>query len=58
LSKSLPPSARELIPSLSLAETETITYPKASIMGEPVLRPKLGDYGLANPYGRILFLCV
>jgi len=39
LSNSVPPSAREPIPS--------------SIMGEPAARPKLGDYGLANHRGQL-----
>jgi len=53
LSKSVPPSAREPIPSHTLTETETITFPEASIMGEPAARPKLGDYGFANHRGRL-----
>ena len=53
LSKSVPSSAREPILSLLLAETKTFTSPEASIMGEPVPTPKLGDYGLVNHRGRL-----
>ena len=54
LSKSVPPSAREQSPIPTLTEPESISSPKASTMGEPQpLRPKLGDYGLANHLGRL-----
>jgi hypothetical protein len=53
LSKSVPPSAREPIPSPTFTEAETISSPKSSTMGEPQERPKLGDYGLANPGGHL-----
>ena len=45
LSKSVPQSVREQIPSPVFSKTETITSPEDSIMGDPVARPKLGDYG-------------
>lgn len=56
LSQSVPPSARTQIPVPELAEAETATSPKSSIMGDPQpppARPKLGDYGLANHRGRL-----
>jgi hypothetical protein len=53
LSKSVPPSAREQIPSPTIPEAETNSSHESSIMGEPVPRPKLGDYGLANHQGRL-----
>jgi len=53
LSKSVPPSAREQIPSPAPSETEKSTSPESSIMGEPPGRPKLGDYGLANHRGHL-----
>ena len=53
LSRSVPPSVREKIPSPAFSETETITSLESSIMGEPPTRPKLGDYGLANQRGHL-----
>jgi len=51
LSKSVPRSAREQIPSPAPSETEKSTSPESNIMGEPPTRPKLGDYVLANHRG-------
>jgi len=45
LSKSVPPSARERIPSPAPSETEKSNSPESSIMVELPARPKLGDYG-------------
>ena len=53
LSKSVPPSAREHIPSPAPSETEKSTYLESSIMGDLVQRPKLGDYGLSNHRGHL-----
>lgn len=52
LSKSVPPAAREQLPSTAIFETETITSPDPIVMGEPP-RPKLGDYGLALHRGQL-----
>jgi hypothetical protein len=50
LSHSVPSGVREPIP----AESETISSPKSTTMGEPVPpRPKLGDYGLATHRGQL-----
>jgi len=51
LSKSVPPSAREQIPSPAPSKTKSSTSPESSIMGDPLPRPKLGDYGLATHRG-------
>jgi len=53
LSKSVPLSAREQIPSSAPSKTEKSTSPESSIMGDPLPRPKLGDYGLANHRGHL-----
>jgi len=53
LSKLVPPSAREQIPSPAPSEIEKSTSPKSSIMRERPARPKLGDYGLANQRGHL-----
>ena len=53
LSKSVPPSVREQIPSHAPFETEKSTSPESSIMGEPPARPKFGDYELANQRGHL-----
>ena len=55
LSKSVPPCAREQLPSPTLTEAETIFSPKASTVGDvdPPPRPKLGDYGLATNHGHL-----
>jgi hypothetical protein len=54
LSQSVTPSAREPIPEPSPTESETISSPKSTTMGEPVPpRPKLGDYGLATHRGQL-----
>jgi len=53
LSKLVPPSAQELIPSPAPSETEKSTSPESSIMGESPTRPKFGGYGLANHRGHL-----
>ena len=53
LSKSVPPSAREKIPSPAPSETESSTFPESSIMRDPLPRPKLGDYGFATHRGQL-----
>jgi len=53
LSKSVPPSAREQIPSSAPSETEKSNSLESSIMAEAPARPKLGDYGLANHHGHL-----
>jgi len=53
LSKSVPPSAREQIPRPAPFETESSTSPESRIMGEPLPRPKLGDYNLATHRGQL-----
>jgi len=53
LSKSVPLSAREQIPSPAPSETEKSNSPESSIMAELPARPKVGDYGLANHCGHL-----
>jgi hypothetical protein len=51
LAHSVPPGVREQISEPLSTESETSASPKSAIMGEPALRPKLGDYGLATHRG-------
>ena len=53
LSKSVPPGAREEIPVIT--EAETNSSPKISTIGDEIVPPRLmlGDYGLANNRGRL-----
>jgi hypothetical protein len=55
LFQSVPPRAREPIPEPTHTESETISSPKSTTMGEPEqeVRPKLGDYGLATHRGQL-----
>ncbi len=53
LSKSVPPEQREQIPSPTPSVTKKPVSPEPSIVGDPALRPKLGDYGLATHRGQL-----